>query len=256
MELTERELRRRAIEGVEVEARIFATGAGSSRLIERDGLVAAVTPLAPERSLPNSVYYTDPEALAGALDELSSEYEAAGVRAWTVWVPDDDRHSAELLERQGHALDAEPRAMALSLADLGPGPEVAEGVERVEADQAAATALNDLAYGYEGRPFSTWLVQRTDPPVRWGFAGIDGRPVACVGTIERGDDCVVTLVATDPDHRGRGIAGWLLRSELNAARKRGMASASLQATKLGAGVYRRLGFRDFGFLEMWERRTA
>lgn len=213
-----------------------------------------MTPLAPERSLPNSVYYADPAALGAAYDELVAVYGEAGVKAWTVWVPDADRETAALLETRGHALDAAPRAMALWLDDLAEGPPQPESVERIEAGQDTAATLNDLAYGYEGRPFSRWFTQTTVPPVRWGFAAAAGEPVACAGNVDDGDDCVVTLVATHPAHRGRGIAGWLLRELLADARDRGQSSASLQATKLGAGVYERLGFRDLGFIEMWERR--
>lgn len=256
MERTDSELRRRAVEGLEVETRLFATGAGSSRLIEHDGLIASVAPLAPERSLPNAVYYSEPAALEAALDELADTYESEGIRAWTVWVPDTDRETAALLARRGHVLDAAPRAMALWLDDLGDGPARPDGAELVEAGQNVAAYLNDAAYGYDGNPFATWLERVTDPPVRWGFAAIEGEPVACAGVIDDGDDCVVTLVATDPGHRGRGIAGWLLRAILAEARERGQTSASLQATKLGAGVYERLGFRDLGFIEMWEKRAG
>lgn len=255
MERTDTELRRRAIEGVEVEVRAFATGCPSARLLERDGLVAGISPETPDRSLPNAVYYSDPDALGTSLDDLSAAYEQAGVNAWTVWVPDDDRGTADLLERRGHVLDASPRAMALWLDDLRDGPSKPEAVERAEAGQPDAARLNDLAYGYESRPFAALLEQPTRPPVRWGFAAVDGQPIACAGTIDEGDDAVVTLVATHPDHRGRGVAGWLLRSLLAEARGRGAVSASLQATKLGAGVYERLGFRDLGFIEMWERRA-
>jgi len=65
---------------------------------------------------------------------------------------------------------------------------------------------------------------------------------------------VVTGVATPPEHRGRGIASWLLTSVLAEKAASGMATASLQATKAGAPLYERMGFADFGYIEMWELR--
>jgi predicted GNAT family acetyltransferase len=64
----------------------------------------------------------------------------------------------------------------------------------------------------------------------------------------------VSGVATPPEHRGRGIAGWLMARALAAARREGALSASLRASAAGAPVYERLGFRDLGFVEMWELR--
>jgi hypothetical protein len=38
------------------------------------------------------------------------------------------------------------------------------------------------------------------------------------------------------------------------AQDRGRLTTTLVATKLGRPVYERLGYRDFGAIEMWERR--
>jgi len=38
------------------------------------------------------------------------------------------------------------------------------------------------------------------------------------------------------------------------ARERGCTTTSLQATKMGQPVYDRLGYRDLGPIQMWERR--
>lgn len=189
--IDEQELRRRAIEGVRDEVEAFGSGAPGSRLIRREGLLAAVTPASPQRSLFNSVFLEDPAVLPGEYEALGEAYEAAGVQAWTVWVADEDRAPAEFLAERG---------------------------------------------------------------IRWQGAYADGEPVCCVGTIEVGDDCCVTGVATPPEHRGRGIASWLLLRALAAARTAGALTASLQATMAGAPIYERLGFRDLGFVEMWELR--
>lgn len=250
--LDEQELRRRAIEGVRDEVEAFGSGAPSSRLIRREGLLASVAPACPQRSLFNSVWHEDAGALATSLDELAEIYDAAGVRAWTVWVSDEDRETARLLASRGHALDAEPRAMAMELADFELDPPAPAGVVLGSIDHAACAELNDLAYGYGEDGFRAGLAGET--AIRWYGAFEGGEPVGCVGAIEIGEDCCVTGVATPPEQRGRGIASWLMCRTLAEARERGLGSASLQATKAGAPIYERLGFRDFGFVEMWELR--
>jgi len=246
------ELRRRAIEGVRDEVEAFGGGHPDSILVRREGLLAAVVPATPQRSVFNSVYQDDPAALAAAIDELGEAYDSHGVGAWTVWVPDRDRESARLLAERGHLLDAAPRAMALDLADLAPEPPAPQGIEPGPADDAVAGALNDRAYGYEQEAFRAALAGET--AIGWHLAYAGKEPVACVGTIEIGDDCCVTGVATPAEHGGRGIASWLMWRALDEARRRGARTASLQATKAGAPIYERLGFLDFGFIEMWELR--
>ncbi len=246
------ELRRRALEGVRDEVEAFGSGAPDSRLIDRPGLLAAVVPACPQRSIFNSVYYDDRAALAAGLDALAAAYDEAGVRAWTVWVPDTDRETAALLAERGHLLDSAPRAMAIDLADLAAAPPAPEGVAPGPVDAPTCASLNDRAYGYGPDGFRSALAGET--AIRWSGAFAAGEPVGCVGAIEAGADCCVTGVATPPEHQGRGIAGWLLHRALAGARERGLESASLQASRAGAPLYERLGFRDLGSVEMWELR--
>ena len=248
----ESELRRRAIAGLRDEVEAFGSGHPDSLSIRDDGLLASVTPASPQRSLFNSVFYEYPEVLVAHLDDLAETYDSHGIDAWTVWVPDEDRDTARLLADRGHQLDAEPRAMALELADLAPAGATPDEIEARTGDPATAADLNDRAYGYGPDGFRAALAG--DTAIRWHAAYAGEEPVCCVGTIEVGDDCCVTGVATPPEHRGRGIAGWLVREVLEQARDAGMATASLQATKAGAPIYERLGFRDLGFIEMWELR--
>lgn len=246
------ELRRRAIAGLRDEVEAFGSGHPESRLIERDGLLASLTPATPQRSLFNSVYYEDAAVLRAELDTLAATYDEAGIGAWTVWVADEDRETAELLAGRGHLLDAEPRAMALDLTDLAPAPAPPAGAELGPCDATTAADLNDRAYGYDAPAFRAALAGETG--IRWHAAYRDGEPVSCIGAIEVGDDCCVTGVATPPEHRGDGIASWLLCRALAEAREHGTRTASLQATKAGAPIYERLGFRDLGHIEMWELR--
>lgn len=248
----EKELRRRAIDGVCKEVEAFGSAAPDSRLIRVDGLVASVTPASPQRSLFNSVFYGDAAVLAREYGALAGAYDATGIDAWTVWVPDEDRESARLLADRGHLLDAAPRAMAMEMGGLPEEPPAPPGIEPGPIEPLMAAELNDRAYGYGEDGFRAALAGAT--AIHWYGAYAGEEPVCCVGTIEVGDDCCVTGVATPPEYRGRGIASWLMLRALAEGREQGALTASLQATKAGAPIYERLGFADFGFIEMWELR--
>ena len=97
--------------------RIVGQSSEGAHVLELDGVMAAVTPAVPERSLPNSVVYESQEALIAALPALARHYDEAGVAAWTVWTPEEDEQAAAALRDAGHALDADPAAMILDLAE-------------------------------------------------------------------------------------------------------------------------------------------
>ena len=126
------------------------------------------------------------------------------MRAWTVWVPEDDREAAALLEAAGHQLDATPAAMLLDLAGLpDPDPQGLDWDGR--AAPADVARINDLAYGFERPTFGAALTALpADVPLRLYQARVDGEPVSVLGTIDDGDDCGIYLVATLKGHRGNG----------------------------------------------------
>jgi GNAT superfamily N-acetyltransferase len=246
------DLRQRSIDSTRVEVEAFGGAAMDSFVLHRDRLVAAVNPATPRRSFLNSVFYADSAALARQIEDVETDYRANGVTAWAVWVPDRDRQSASLLARRGHSLDAAHRAMAIVLADLHSAPPAPSGIEAGPGNALTAMGLNDRAYGQQ----TGWFYSATHCPVpiRWHVAYQDGEAIGCVGTIPSGDDCCVTGIATLPEHRGRGIASWLLHEALVGAHRDGTVTASLRATAAGAPLYKHLGFVDCGYLEMWELR--
>lgn len=220
------------------------------RAIELDGVSAAVMPASPERSVINCVTYSDADALGAALDRLAEEYDDAGVRAWTVWVPEPDREAAELLGAAGHVLDAQPPGMVANIDELDLRP--AE-LDLMEPDMAVAGRINDAAYGLPG---DFERVSRTVPPEpgRLYMARADGVPACTVFTYEEDGECGVYLVATLPEAQGRGLAGALMAHALLEARERGCTTTSLQSSARGRPVYARLGYREIGVVQMWERR--
>jgi GNAT superfamily N-acetyltransferase len=240
----------------ETFAAAFAAGAATvegGRVLEPVGVFAAVNPAVPERSVFNSVLYESHDALASSLDELAAAYEEAGVRAWTVWVPEADRESARMLEDAGHRLDATPVAMVLDLADL-PEPDPGDLDWDSAASLGEVCAINDRAYGYEDGTFARGMGRPPEGVLRFYRARLEGGPVCVVGTLDLDDDCGVFWVATLPEARGRGLTSRLMHVALEEGRERGCDISTLQATKLGRPVYEALGYRDVGTIEMWERR--
>jgi hypothetical protein len=238
------------LRGMQAAFSSFARSAGAD-LIERQGLIAAVNAAVPERSVFNSVVYTDPQALAAAHPELAAAYADAGC-AWTVWVPERDTETARMLEAAGHTHDANPRAMGVELRGIQE-PDLA-GVDWTDAgDAEEMAALNDAAFGY---PQGTWIKGegREHPEMRAYVARVEGEPAATVSALDAGGDCSIWNVATVERARGKGLCTALMRRAIFDAAGRGCETSTLQATKLGAPVYRRCGYGDFGALGMWERR--
>src|SRR6059058_5523053 len=125
---------------------LAAHGHPDSRTMTIDGVTAAITPAAPDRSVLNAVVVEDFARLEPVLGELASAYEGAGVRAWTVWVPEHETAARELLAGAGHVLDAAPAAMLLNLDQLVAPPRP-EPEWSGDWDIEAAGAINDAAYG-------------------------------------------------------------------------------------------------------------
>jgi GNAT superfamily N-acetyltransferase len=228
--------------------RALAGGAPGGHVVELPGVQASVIPSLPERSVMNCVLYEGPDRLERSLDTLADEYDRAGVRAWTVWVPHGEPAATEPLARAGHRFDGRPAAMALELDALAGEPD--PGVRLVDAPSFAEVGrLNDVAYGFSG-------------DFERGFAGLSTEnfhvylaEAGCsVVAFDHEGDCGIYLVATAPEARGRGLATALMTRALVDARERGCATSSLQATARGRPIYERLGFRDLGVIEMWERR--
>jgi GNAT superfamily N-acetyltransferase len=231
---------------------LLAEGSGGSVWTD-GGTVAAIVPAAPQRSIFNSVFYEDGERLLSSLDSVASAYDGAGVRAWTVWVPEADERTAAGLADAGHELDANPTAMAMEISALR-SPEPDGRIEfRDELDMAELARLNEIAYGWPPGDFEA-VAEAKIPNTYTHFASLDGETVGCVLTWDDRDDAQVAWVATLPQARGRGVSTQLMARAIAAAGERGQQTTTLVATKLGRPVYGKVGFRDFGAIQMWERR--
>jgi predicted N-acetyltransferase YhbS len=243
----------RVFDGLFQFYRLCGAASDGARTIERDGVVAAVVPAAPERAVANGAVYRTPDALAAAYDELAEAYGEIGAK-WTVWVWPEDDAAARFLEDRGHVLDAQPVAMVHDL----------DGVERPDADALAdwtadgdfseVGPLNDRAYPFGTDSFTRALQHAPADGTHVYLARDDGEPVGCLLMTDHDGNSDVEAVAVAPEARGRGISGNLLRHALVDASERGIETSTLVSTPLGLPVYERVGFRPLGRASMWEFR--
>jgi GNAT superfamily N-acetyltransferase len=220
------ELTRRSVEGfAETVAALGRAGAGA--VIRRPDAVGARVPSAADNAWIDAVVVPagarpperDDPALPHALWTLADEPVAGRVGEPSIAMP------------------------CLGLV-LDPGVDLGGGLPVQRPTLAEAGEVNDRAYGQDAvlRPLLGAL--RDDRVEAHGVRAGDAEGWACVAlTLRVGDDVSVQYVATDHDHRRRGLASGLLRSVLDAARAGGARTATLQASPDGLPVYERLGFR-------------
>src|SRR5215213_9036463 len=227
--------------------RLIGAGSEGARTLERDGVVAAIVPASPQRSVVNAVVYEHPDALAAAYDEIAAAYDEIGAK-WTVWVHNGDSETAALLQANGHVLDGSPEAMAADFEATPPQrpPDNALSDWTAAGDLADVGAINDRAYGYGGDWFSRALTDLPAGEVQIYVARQDGQAVGCSAIVDNGSNCEVQMVAVVPEARGSGISGKLIAHGLADAVARGARTSTIVATQLGRPVYERLGFEPLG----------
>lgn len=80
------------------------------------------------------------------------------------------------------------------------------------------------------------------PEVELFLGRVDGEPAACSMLFATGDVAGIYWVGVEERFRQRGFGAAVTGHAMAAGRKRGLRVASLQASKMGEPVYRRMGF--------------
>ncbi len=133
-------------------------------------------------------------------------------------------------------------------------------VERVVDGRGIGLWGHILSAGFDGADEgAAWLVATFrrlgsggGSPWRHFVGHVDGLPAATASLFVHGGVAGVYFVFTSPRQRGRGVAAALTRAALDEARALGSRLAVLHSSEMGYGVYRRLGFRDYGRLRRYE----
>lgn len=236
----------------------FVSAAPGGRIVDvAPGVRCAVTPTAPDRSLPNGVIVEEADALAAALPAVRELYADAGVRAWTVWVGPGRDALADVCRAAGLAHDGSPPLMHAPIADvdLSAAPVSADVVD--EGPMADVWTIDSRAFGMPPEDdFSTAFTLEPDPALRRSVAyDEDGAPLGAVCWVRAGDDAYICLVGVVAEARGRGLCTGLMAHVLRRARDEGAVTTTLEASPMGFPVYERMGYGVLGACGLWESRV-
>jgi ribosomal protein S18 acetylase RimI-like enzyme len=236
--------------------RALGAGSAGARVIQLEGVQATLVPVREWFSIFNSVFYESAGHLERAYPQLLAAYEAAGVMAWTVWVPPGDGRAPAVLEHRGHVVDSTPMLYAASIRSLDLDPRMALDLEP-DASWKLVAEVNDRAHGVLEPWSMTAVVEAMDDPASHLYvARHGGVPASALVAREHEGDCYLWFVATVPEARCRGIAGELMRHALREARGRGHDTTTLESTKMAEAMYSRLGYQQLGRYTMWERQSV
>ena len=189
------------------------------------------------------------------IDELLAMFDARAVPVewWTL----PSSRAARLtprLERRGFAPGPDWPGMAVDLHALQERPTPA-GVAIQQVADAATLGLWLDAFRHGFRVPRAELEQVAalyellgtgeDAPIRHYLGTLKGDPVATSSLFVAAGVAGIYNVSSIPRVRGRGIGAAMTQHPLREARAMGYRIGVLEASDMGAGVYRRLGFRQY-----------
>ena len=120
------------------------------------------------------------------------------------------------------------------------------------ADAAAAAAVAEAAFGRPGlQPDLERLL--VIEPQGWWLALLADRPVGMVGAVDFGPVAYIGMMTVHPADQRRGIGRALFTALLDELTARGCPAALLDATDMGAPLYRQAGFVEDGVTHVFHR---
>ena len=191
------------------------------------------------------------------IEDTLAHFRSLNIRKLT-WLAEEGVLAAEIkkhLLAHGSAFrEALSREMAADLMALPEDLVVPTGLEivRVENSPALQQWIHVASIGFEvpeeyEKVWHDFFVEAVfDLPFRTYLARLNGKPVGTSQLFLSAGVAGIYNVTCIPEARSQGIGAAITLAPALAAREMGYQIAILQASDLGAKVYRRLGFQDFG----------
>ena len=208
-----------------------------------------------------------PQNATKIVDEQIAYFQSHNVNAISWWLAPELAFSdwESILSARGFVRDSD-RYMALDLNNLVDVTDIPPGLRIAAVNDAeilrigAHTLVQGFGMPPEWEPAVTKMLggQGYEWPVRIYLAWLDGIPVATATVYLAEGVAGVVNVATLPEYRRKGIGAAVTAAPLRDARALGYRVATLQASDMGAGVYRRLGFEYECMIDhfLWKQENA
>jgi ribosomal protein S18 acetylase RimI-like enzyme len=177
---------------------------------------------------------------------------------WSIWPSNRPASLRERLEARGFGHLFDGPLMWLDLDEAQLPEELPAGLSIEPVTDAATLAAagdammppgagDDSARRLFGAAYEA-LILGPEPQMTYFAGWFEGRIVASSAIYTGTGLAGIYAVGTVADLRGRGFGGALTAAALREGQRRGLRSAALLSSELGVPVYRRLGFREVGWV--------
>jgi hypothetical protein len=198
--------------------------------------------------------------------ELTAALELFGPVTWWAGPSATPPNLADLLLAAGYYLEDGEAGMAVDLDDVvrdlpRPANLVIDDVSASDEGLEAWLEVNRRTLGWsDGKVARRRALYRDDDrqprPWRHYVGRIDGRPVSASRLLVSGGAAMIHGLSTIAEARRQGIGAALTLAALDGGRALGCTIGVLQASSIGQGPYRRLGFRTIAPYGRYVREPA
>ncbi|MFM8368719.1 MAG: GNAT family N-acetyltransferase [Chloroflexota bacterium] len=193
------------------------------------------------------------------IQEMIQTFKEHKVESFTWWL-EPHLSIAEwepFLSKHGFIFSNDIPGMAIDLKDMTTPMPTIDGfeIQAVTNTETLQDWVNAFAPGYglplEWKPFifETWSSLGLDLPVRNYIGYLHGKAVATSCLFLGGGVAGIYSVSTLPEARGKSIGLAMTVKPLHDARDLGYRIATLQSSKMGFNIYKKIGFKHLCQIE-------
>lgn len=197
----------------------------------------------------NTMFGLNIPEVEGTVADLTARINRLGAPSmWWVGPCTQPSNLREILLSHGWAEGPPAPALVIDLADAE--QRFRKAVDTCGAELRLVQTDNDLAIWHDtaaaGFSMPLGVARLFTPTAITTFytAFLDGEPVGTTALSYHDDVAGIYCVSTRPEFRGRGIGAAVTAGPLLQAYENGSLVGTLQASKMGYPVYKRLGFQD------------